>query len=58
MQPVSAGFVVRLNYDDRGSANAKGDRQIENNKKKSEKTQVHMANLNVTAFQKDQLSPE
>ena len=27
-------------------------------KKKSEKTQVHMANLNVTAFQKDQLSPE
>ena len=24
MQPVSAEFVVRLNYDDRGSANAKG----------------------------------
>ena len=34
MQPVSAGFVVRLNYDDRGSANAKGDWQIENNQKK------------------------
>ena len=60
MQLVSAGFIVRLNYDDRGSANAKGDWQIENddNHKKSEKTQVHMANLNVIAFQKDQLSPE
>lgn len=57
---MSAGFIVRLNYDDRGSANAKGDRQIENNNnnKKSEKTEVHMANLNATAFQKDQLSPE
>ena len=59
MQLVSAGFIVRLNYDDRGSANAKGDWQIENNNhKKSEKTQVHMASLNVIAFQKDQPSPE
>lgn len=35
MQPVSAGFVVRLNDDDRGSANGKGDRQIENNNNKN-----------------------
>lgn len=35
MQPVSAGFVVRLNDDDRGSANGKGDRQTENNNNKN-----------------------